>query len=377
MVLSASLLTAQHAVFESQDLGEGYKESAWFAQYNAEHYPWIYHEEHGWMFVAKADADQIYLWDARLGWMWTTPEAYPVLFNDLSGWVDYQGKENEHRKFWDLTTNEILTDQERPGGMDYFPIPGSLENYVWKYRVNDGQPIPYTEPDLDLTMAFQSMDVTFSGETMVKSTIMDANVQGKGIIDGQWYPLTGTARIGTFEHMGWNTLGIYQTQVDASFFIQIHVVGITFNTDTIATVSGLEEILAGFPWKGDLYELDIGTVYTQDSLSGWFDGESFFSIEGFPEYDEYDSFAQYMSSPIKVRFEIVAKYPVFEVRGRSYNRVVKVAVRMDEADPSTGAIVTQVEYNYYAPGIGLIMAEASDPGLDESFIVELVDCNLW
>jgi hypothetical protein len=377
IVLVDTCLSGQHVVFDADDVGGGYKDSTWFAQYNAEHYPWIHHEDHGWMFVAKAETDQIWLWDPAVGWFWTTPDAYPVLFNDLSGWVDYLGIEDDHRNFWDFSTREVLTDVQNPEGVTYFPVPGPMEAYEWKYEVNNKQPIAYTEPDLNLTMTFESMDIHFGGNSLVRTTTMDADVDGTGLIEGTWYPLDGIASIGRLEHIGWNTLGLYQTHIDALMFIQITVMGITFETRMNAKISGFDEILVGFPWKGDLYNLPVGTVYTQASLSGLVEGDASFNVIGFPELDEYDSFSTNANSPIDLRFEIVAKYPEFQVEGRNYNRVVKVACQVDEVDPSTGLIVSQLEYRWFAPGIGMIMAEAMDPGLDETFLVELIDCNLW
>ncbi len=370
-------LAAQHAVFDAIDLGGDYKESTWFDQYSAKHYPWIYHQEHGWMYVAKADSDQIWLWDSAVGWFWTTPEAYPVLFNDLSGWVDYMGIENTHRKFWDYSVGEVLTDAVVSEGLVYFPVPGPLEYYTWAYQIVGGQTVTQTQPDLSLSMTFETMNVSFDGSTLVRNTAFDADISGYGIIEGTQYPLTGIASSMGLEHMGWNALGLYQTQVDTSMFTQFSLAGVTFEVTIGISLDGFDEILVGFPWKGDLYQIPVGTVYTQECLDGWIEGEKVFSIVGYPEETEREMISSPLGAPLYLRYEIVARHPSYYVAGHMYENVVEVSYRQDVADPNDGSIDTEDGRHWYAPGIGLIKASGSDPMFADPLNIELVHSNLW
>lgn len=352
-------------------------QSAWFAQYNTEHYPWIYHEEHGWMLVAKADAYQIWLWDACVGWLWTTPDAYPALFNNLSGWVGYQGKEDDNRRFWDFSVEEVLTDEAVPGDLLYFPVPGPFEYYRWTYEIVDSQTVTVTDTDLSMSMTFDFVEISFDGSTLERSTVLDADISGYGIIEGTQYPLTGNATAVATEQMGWNALGIYQTSIDGRLMTEFILAGFTFEGMERATMSGFDEILVGFPWRGDMYEFPIGTVFTQQCLDGWIEGESYLGIVGFPEFTERETISHPLTVPLNLRFEIIAKYPTYSVAGRMYENVVEVSYSQNVADPNDGTIADEAGRQWYAPGIGLIRSSSDDPMFAETLNFELVHTNLW
>lgn len=375
--LLGSCLVAQHAVFDSQDVGGDYKESTWFDHYSAKHYPWIYHEEHGWMYIAKAEIDQIWLWDPAAGWFWTTPETYPILFNTLSGWLSYMGREDAHRNFWDYSVEEVLTDVEEPTGFVYFPVPGPLEKYTWKFEIIGGQTVTETEPDLSMSMTFERIEVSFEGSTLVRSTVLEADISGNGIIEGTSYPLNGIASSLALEHMGWNTLGIYQTQIETSLFSQFTIAGVTFELNASVSMNGFGEILVGFPWKGDMYHIPIGTVFTQECLDGWLIGENVFSAIGYPEATERETISRPIGAPLSLRYEILAKHPTYSVAGHMYENVVEVSYRHNVADPNDGSIDTEDGRQWYAPGIGLIKASSSDPMFDDQLNIELIHTNLW
>lgn len=329
------------------------------------------------MLVAKADSNQIWLWDACVGWLWTTPEAYPALFNNLSGWVGYQGKEDDHRRFWDFSVEEVLTDESVPGDLLYFPVPGPLEYYTWTYKIVDSQTVTVTEPDLSMSMTFDLVEISFDGSTLARSTVLDADIGGYGIIEGTQYPLTGTATAVGIERLAWNSLGIYQTRIDARMMTQFTIAGVTFEGMESATMSGFDEILVGFPWRGDMYEFPIGTVFTQQCLDGWIDGESVLEIVGFPEYTERETISYALAVPLNLRFEIIAKYPTYWVAGRMYQNVVEVSYSQNVADPNDGSIDSEAGRNWYAPGIGLIRSSSDDPMFAETLNLELIHTNLW
>lgn len=77
--------------------------SQWFEFYApSDSEGWIYHFEHGYLFVEQRDDDKIYLYDLRLGtWMYTTPESYPNMFNVTEGaWYYYYGTNRNGRIFY-------------------------------------------------------------------------------------------------------------------------------------------------------------------------------------------------------------------------------------------------------------------------------------
>jgi hypothetical protein len=97
-----AILLAQ-AQFEGDvDIGDGWKFSAWFGFYNDTWSPWLYHLEHGFIYLADgANADSVFLWDSSLeSWLFTTPQTYPNLYAFIEGgWLYYYAGTVEPRVF--------------------------------------------------------------------------------------------------------------------------------------------------------------------------------------------------------------------------------------------------------------------------------------
>ncbi len=86
------------------DLGDRWRESAWFGDLNDFHFPWIYHGEHGWMYDFSESQDSVLLWQEALGWVWTGQDNYPLLyrFND-GAWLLFE-QDSSPRRFFNFTT---------------------------------------------------------------------------------------------------------------------------------------------------------------------------------------------------------------------------------------------------------------------------------
>ena len=66
----------------------------WFGIFNSLKYPWVYHVDHGWLYFAGSDANNLWIWKSSHGWFWTSNESYPYvfLFDDMSwGWIAEDG----------------------------------------------------------------------------------------------------------------------------------------------------------------------------------------------------------------------------------------------------------------------------------------------
>ena len=50
----------------------GWRWAKWFGYYYAGSFPWIYHENLGWVFVDQSHSDMAWLFRENLGWIWTT-----------------------------------------------------------------------------------------------------------------------------------------------------------------------------------------------------------------------------------------------------------------------------------------------------------------
>ncbi len=83
----------------------GWRASSWYKNYNAEFWPWIFHDEHGWQFVsASSTSSVIFLWDLGLGqWVFLNEGSYRWIFifgGDQAGWVFTFGDNTPGRRFF-------------------------------------------------------------------------------------------------------------------------------------------------------------------------------------------------------------------------------------------------------------------------------------
>ncbi len=92
---------------------QGWKGSPWYMNYNVEFWPWIFHDEHGWQFVATAStSDVIFAWDLGLGeWVFFNESSYRWIFifgGDNAGWVFTFGDNTPDRRFFQRLDNGSL-----------------------------------------------------------------------------------------------------------------------------------------------------------------------------------------------------------------------------------------------------------------------------
>jgi len=67
-------LTGTFSEFLNQaiEMGNGWKWAKWFGYYYANQYPWVYHKNLGWTFVAQSHSHNTWLFREHMGWAWTT-----------------------------------------------------------------------------------------------------------------------------------------------------------------------------------------------------------------------------------------------------------------------------------------------------------------
>lgn len=81
----------------------------WLGFFGVEGFPWIYHLEHGWLYLLGDGRTSVWVWDGALGWWWTSPNLFPFLwqFREASEggprWVYYFPETTEPRFFEDLS----------------------------------------------------------------------------------------------------------------------------------------------------------------------------------------------------------------------------------------------------------------------------------
>ena len=70
--------------------GNGWKYLAWFGSFQDVGSGWIWHAEHGWLYVSGTSPSSLWLWSSRLGWLWTSDSVYPFLYrSDTVAWLYY------------------------------------------------------------------------------------------------------------------------------------------------------------------------------------------------------------------------------------------------------------------------------------------------
>ncbi len=93
------------------DLGENWKWISNIGTFHDLNAPWIFHEEHGWMYKGEGNLNTgQFLFDLTMGWMWTTTEIYPKLYSlDRNSWLIFEEGTNEPREFFDTTLGESFS----------------------------------------------------------------------------------------------------------------------------------------------------------------------------------------------------------------------------------------------------------------------------
>ena len=97
---------------ETTDLGNSWKESNWLGTFFDAGSGWIYHLEHGWLFVFGTDEESLWVYDGNLGWLYTGKNLHPFFYrHSTSGWLYYR-LGNGSREFWDYANEEWITNNK-------------------------------------------------------------------------------------------------------------------------------------------------------------------------------------------------------------------------------------------------------------------------
>ena len=63
-------------------MGDGWFFSEWFGYYNTDHAPWIFHDEHGFIYrYPDSTYASMFIYDnAMAAWWWTNETVYPFIY---------------------------------------------------------------------------------------------------------------------------------------------------------------------------------------------------------------------------------------------------------------------------------------------------------
>jgi hypothetical protein len=97
---------------DATDLGNGKMQSSWFGVFNETYYPWIWHQQHGWMYVFGTDPSSIWLYNetGSMGFLWTGSTVYPWMWSDTEQtWLYYGGGTAPNRYFYNWNAQQWET----------------------------------------------------------------------------------------------------------------------------------------------------------------------------------------------------------------------------------------------------------------------------
>jgi hypothetical protein len=100
-----SLWHGQGLWHEAVDLGNGWKWVNWFGYLNTNYDPWIYHEDHGWLYPFGTSTADLVFWDPQMNaFWWTTQTQYPYVYRFSDGaWLYYQVGSSDPRWFYNYS----------------------------------------------------------------------------------------------------------------------------------------------------------------------------------------------------------------------------------------------------------------------------------
>ena len=88
--LYTDFLTGDSAVLLSDgaEVQPGWKKTGWFGFFYADFYPWVYHQNLGWIYVSENSGNGAWFNHKRLGWIWTNSKVFPSLYiNKRTEWA--------------------------------------------------------------------------------------------------------------------------------------------------------------------------------------------------------------------------------------------------------------------------------------------------
>ena len=88
-------------------LEAGWKSLPWVGLFNDHGFPWIFHAEHGWIFLAADTTRSAWIWSGDMGWWWASEDFYPFIYRVRDdSWLWYRDGSSSPRWFLNLTTGQ-------------------------------------------------------------------------------------------------------------------------------------------------------------------------------------------------------------------------------------------------------------------------------
>ncbi len=95
--------------------------SPWFDGYLDNKAPWIYHEDHGWLYLREGPKGGLWAYDLQLGWLFTKKEWFPWMYNPEAGWFYYERGSGDPRVEGELRAF-FEYDESLPGNGQWISV---------------------------------------------------------------------------------------------------------------------------------------------------------------------------------------------------------------------------------------------------------------
>ena len=80
-----------------------WKKEDWFGYFWDKHFPWVYHENLGWIYIAGVSPTQFWFHHEKLGWLWTGAAHYPNVYSsNEQGWIYFS---SDTKAYFSHTSN--------------------------------------------------------------------------------------------------------------------------------------------------------------------------------------------------------------------------------------------------------------------------------
>ena len=130
---------------EGSLLSSGWRRAAWFGEYFSEFFPWVYHQNLGWLYVAQKNEEGVWFFHERMGWVWSTPSDFPYLYmmNRTEWTYAHQNSSKptlydfNRREWFELYAKYRVSANTNPSQGGY--VSGMGEFYRWEEVTLDAQ----------------------------------------------------------------------------------------------------------------------------------------------------------------------------------------------------------------------------------------------
>ena len=93
---------------DSTELNGGWNQSTWFGLYKSYENGWIYHINHGWLFLSADSHDGIWTWSQNRGWTWSKEAIYPFIYqSNIGNWIYYLTNRNGQPIYFNYSNSSL------------------------------------------------------------------------------------------------------------------------------------------------------------------------------------------------------------------------------------------------------------------------------